>query len=97
MMCTLAEIEIKIFSPSFAIDSHRDELSVFPWHSRFYLELCFQNKHQPAIRAQYSKIQNRETGGRFRRLASKLEGRETPPRPTVATSSHGNQIFNEPC
>jgi hypothetical protein len=35
-------------------------------------------------------MQNREAGGRFRRLASKLGGRETP-RPTVAASSHGNQ------
>jgi hypothetical protein len=36
-------------------------------------------------------MQNRETGGRLRRLASRLGGRETSPRPTVATSSHGDQ------
>src|SRR5271157_4754735 len=36
-------------------------------------------------------MQNRETRGRFKRFVSRLGGRETPPRPTVATSSHGNQ------
>ena len=36
-------------------------------------------------------MQNQGTGGRFRRLASKLKGRETPSPTTTATSSQGNQ------